>query len=75
MKRPDQQALMKRGLHTIFGPVMRGVFTKSHSPTQFLSKYLVDLAKGDGKPVKGEGVVEGGWVVPNVVFRREVGLS
>ncbi|KAL2816294.1 hypothetical protein BJX63DRAFT_430302 [Aspergillus granulosus] len=75
MKRPDQQALMKKGLHTIFGPVMRGVFTKSHSPTQFLGKYLVELAKGDGRPVEGEGVVADGWIVPNVVFRRKVGLS
>ncbi|KAL2836760.1 hypothetical protein BJY01DRAFT_221544 [Aspergillus pseudoustus] len=74
MKRPDQQALMKKGLHTLIGPVMRNVFTKSHSPTEFLSKYLVDLARGDGKPVTGDGVVAGGWVVPNFVLRRSVGL-
>ncbi|KAL4924690.1 putative nucleoside-diphosphate-sugar epimerases [Aspergillus undulatus] len=73
-QRPDQQSLKMRSLHTIFGPVMRNVFPKSDSPTQFLGKFLTDLAKGDGKPLSGEGVQGAGRIIPNVVFRGLSGL-
>ncbi|KAL2862962.1 uncharacterized protein BJX67DRAFT_385195, partial [Aspergillus lucknowensis] len=76
-RRPDQQTLTKKALHTVMGPVMRGIFTKSDSPTQHLGRFLTDVARGDGAPFKageGEGVSGGGWIISNVAFRRAVGI-
>ncbi|KAL2823500.1 hypothetical protein BDW59DRAFT_97411 [Aspergillus cavernicola] len=74
-QRPDQQTFMKK-FHTAVGPVMRNLLPKSHSPTQFLGKFLTDLARGDGKafPVGEAGISGEGWVVGNVAFRRKMGL-
>ncbi|KAL4736788.1 hypothetical protein BDV11DRAFT_210968 [Aspergillus similis] len=72
--RPDQQSFKAKSLHAIFGPLMRNVLTKSDSPTEHLGKFLTDLAKGDGKPLSGEGVAGGGRIIPNVVFRRVAGI-
>lgn len=74
LSRPEQQTWKARSLHTVFGPVMRNVFTSSDSPTQYLGKFLTDVAKGDGKPLSENGVSGNGRIIPNVVFRKLVGL-
>lgn len=74
LSRPEQQTWKARSLHAIFGPVMRNVFTKSDSPTQYLGKFLTDMARGDGKPLSENGISGDGRIVPNVVFRKIVGL-
>lgn len=74
LRRPDQQSFKAKSIHAIFGPLMRNVLTKSDSPTEHLGKFLTDLAKGDGKPLSGEGVAGGGRIIPNVVFRRVAGI-
>ncbi|OJJ00943.1 hypothetical protein ASPVEDRAFT_40449 [Aspergillus versicolor CBS 583.65] len=74
LARPDQQSWKAKSLHTVFGPVMRNVFTNSDSPTQYLGKFLTDMARGDGKPLSENGVSGNGRIIPNVVFRKIVGL-
>lgn len=74
LARPDQQTWKAKSLHTVFGPVMRNVFTNSDSPTQYLGKFLADMARGDGKPLSENGVSGNGRIIPNVVFRKIVGL-
>lgn len=73
-QRPDQQTWTKKSLHTLIGPIMRNMVTKSHSPTPYLGKFLTDIAKGDGKPLTGEGISGEGWIISNTAFRRLVGL-
>lgn len=52
-------------------PVLRkGVYKGMHSPTEELSKVLVELAVGDGEPVHVKGVEANGRTLPNVVLRR-----
>ncbi|KAL4962229.1 putative nucleoside-diphosphate-sugar epimerases [Aspergillus stella-maris] len=74
LARPEQQSLKARSMHAFFGPLMRNVLTKSDSPTEHLGKFLTDLARGDGRPLSGEGVQGNGRIIPNVVFRRIAGL-
>ncbi|KAL4951978.1 hypothetical protein BDW69DRAFT_201057 [Aspergillus filifer] len=74
LARPEQQSLKARSMHAFFGPLMRNVLTKSHSPTEHLGKFLTDLARGDGKALSGEGLQGEGRIIPNVVFRKFAGL-
>ncbi|KAL5332195.1 hypothetical protein BJX70DRAFT_384856 [Aspergillus crustosus] len=75
LQRPDQQTLLKKSLHATAGRLMRNVIKGQHSPTEYLGKFLTDVAKGDGKPLQGEGVYEGGWIISNAALRKAVGLS
>ncbi|KAL4783923.1 hypothetical protein BJX76DRAFT_328501 [Aspergillus varians] len=74
LSRPDQQTLKARSLHAIFGPLMRNVLTSNDSPTQYLGKFLTNVAKGNGKPLNEKGVAGEGRIIPNAVFRKMVGL-
>lgn len=76
-QRPDQQTFMKKGLHTVFGPVMRNVFSGSHSPTPYLAKFLTDVARGgvkSGLDLSDEGITGGGSIISNKALRRVMGL-
>ncbi|KAL4882376.1 hypothetical protein BJY04DRAFT_40468 [Aspergillus karnatakaensis] len=75
LSRPDQQTFMKKTLHATAGRLMRNVITGQHSPTEYLGKFLTDVAKGNGKPFTGEGVYEGGWIISNAALRKAVGLD
>ncbi|KAJ5215041.1 hypothetical protein N7468_010720 [Penicillium chermesinum] len=74
MKRPDQQTLLKKGMHSLLGPVVRATAPGTVSPTEYLGKFLTDLAKGNGQPLEGKGVTGEGRIINNVAFRREVGI-
>ncbi|KAL4805290.1 hypothetical protein BDV18DRAFT_160951 [Aspergillus unguis] len=74
LARPEQHMLGAKILHGFFGPLMRNVLTSKDSPTQYLGKYLTDLARGSGGPVNEAGVEGEGRIIPNVVFRRVMGL-
>ncbi|KAL4869625.1 hypothetical protein BDV12DRAFT_76856 [Aspergillus spectabilis] len=74
LTRPDQQTFMKKSLHATAGRLMRNVVKGQHSPTEYLGKFLTDVARGNGRPFEVEGVYEGGWIISNAALRRAVGL-
>ncbi|PLB44869.1 hypothetical protein P170DRAFT_440081 [Aspergillus steynii IBT 23096] len=74
LQRPDQQTLGKTLLRRFGGPPFRAFLADHVSPTKDLGGFLTKLARGDGKPMSGEGVSGDGWIVSNVAFRREAGL-
>ncbi|RAK94986.1 putative nucleoside-diphosphate-sugar epimerases [Aspergillus ibericus CBS 121593] len=74
LQRPDQSTLAKKMLRGVLGPALRGAYPSAVSPTQYLGRFLTDLASGDGKPLQGEGVTGEGRIISNKAFRREVGL-
>ncbi|KAL4919088.1 hypothetical protein BDW62DRAFT_217175 [Aspergillus aurantiobrunneus] len=74
LRRPEQQSLKARSLHRIFGPLMRNVLTNNDSPTEYLGKFLTDVARSDGKPLTEKGVSGDGRIIPNVIFRKLAGL-
>ncbi|KAJ5908056.1 hypothetical protein N7495_000738 [Penicillium taxi] len=75
LQRPDQQVWSKKLLRSAIGPAVRYALPSQVSPTKYLGKFLTNLAKGDGRPLSGEGISGNGWIVSNVAFRRLVGLS
>ncbi|KAK0660613.1 hypothetical protein DIS24_g3186 [Lasiodiplodia hormozganensis] len=61
---------MKDYATAVFGPPVRA-FAKGYvSPTALLGDFFIKLAVGDGTPVKGDDVLEGGRIIPNKAFRR-----
>ncbi|KAF9889743.1 hypothetical protein FE257_007049 [Aspergillus nanangensis] len=74
LQRPDQQVMLKKTVRGVLAPVFRAAYAKGVSPTEHLGRFLTGLATGDGKPMEGEGVSGGGWILSNVAFRRLAGL-
>lgn len=54
----------------LFGPPVRAFAKNYVSPTALLGDFFIKLAVGDGAPVKGDDVLEGGRIIPNKAFRR-----
>ncbi|KAL1638311.1 hypothetical protein SLS56_000119 [Neofusicoccum ribis] len=57
-------------LGLVMGPPVRAFAGGFHSPTALLGDFFVRLAVGDGAPLAGDDVLEGGRIVPNKAFRR-----
>ncbi|GME21846.1 Nucleoside-diphosphate-sugar epimerase [Neofusicoccum parvum] len=57
-------------LGLVMGPPVRAFASGFHSPTALLGEFFVRLAVGDGAPLAGDDVLEGGRIVPNKAFRR-----
>ncbi|KAH8433773.1 putative nucleoside-diphosphate-sugar epimerases [Aspergillus melleus] len=73
LQRPDHTA-GKTLLRNVMGPPLRALWSNKVSPTKELGGYLTRLASGDGRPLSGEGVSGGGWIVSNDAFRRAMGI-
>lgn len=73
-QRPDHQTFVKKSVYGFIGPVLKTAWPSFASPTDYLGKFLTDLAKGDGKPLQGSGVTGEGRILNNAAFRREIGL-
>ncbi|KAL1634064.1 hypothetical protein SLS58_010811 [Diplodia intermedia] len=66
----NRAGLLKEYATAVLAPPFR-VFAKGiMSPTALLGDFFVKLAVGDGAPVKGDDVLEGGRIIPNKAFRR-----
>lgn len=73
--KPDRPRIMAERLAGWLYPVMRAVAPKYITPVDSLAKVAVDLAVGDGEPLKaGDGVEEDGRTLRNVAIRRLAGL-
>jgi hypothetical protein len=56
-------------------PAVKLLAPKWHTPVDSLAKISIDLATGDGKPLKAEvGVEADGRTLGNVAIRRLAGL-
>jgi hypothetical protein len=54
---------------------MRRFIPSNVAPTGELAKVLLDLAIGDGMPLEGEGIGDGGRTIRNTAIRRMGGVS
>ncbi|KAI9820186.1 MAG: hypothetical protein M1827_005808 [Pycnora praestabilis] len=54
--------------------LFRTVYSDMVSPTRELGKVLVELAMGDGQPLKGEGISGEGRTINNKALRRLAGI-
>lgn len=70
---PALKPLM-RAASVVLLPPMRVLYPSMVSPTRELGKVLVELAMGEGKPLKGKGVEGEGRTLANVALRRLGGL-
>ncbi|OJD34884.1 nucleoside-diphosphate-sugar epimerase [Diplodia corticola] len=57
-------------MSAVVGPLFRALPSGYLSPTAMLGDFFIKLAVGDGAPVEGDDVLEGGRIVPNKAFRR-----
>ncbi|KAE8355674.1 hypothetical protein BDV28DRAFT_26880 [Aspergillus coremiiformis] len=72
--RPGYSSFGNQVLLRTLGPVARQFYAEGVSPTKELGRFLTELASGNGRPLAGEGVGGGGWIVSNRAFREAVGL-
>lgn len=66
----DRRGAAYKALEVIVGPIVRTTYSSMHSPTQWLGKFLTDLAIGDGEPLKGQDLEGDGRIVGNKAARR-----
>lgn len=73
--KPDRVVSMPERLAAWMYPAVKLFAPKWHTPLDSLAKVAIDLAAGDGKPLKAEGGVEAdGRTLGNVAIRRLAGL-
>lgn len=74
---PPQRAVMNI-MTAVLGPPVRAIAKGSCSPTEYLGKFMTEMAMGKWEgEMKGEGIDKLGQfsIVNNVGFRRLAGLS
>jgi hypothetical protein len=73
--KPDQVISLSYRMAGWLYPAVKLFAPKWHTPVDSLAKVAIDLASGDGKPLKAEAGVEAdGRTIGNVAIRRLAGL-
>lgn len=73
--KPDRVVSLPEGVASWMYPAVKLFAPKWHTPVDSLAKVAIDLASGDGKPLKAEaGVEPDGRTIGNVAIRRLAGL-
>ena len=67
---PARSMLKRVAVDGVIGPLLKTFASSLVSPTSKLSKVLTDLALGDGKPLTGEGILDGGRTISTVGILR-----